>query len=641
MIGKPGLAISTRRRAGAAGAAARGLLLAALAVGQGGCGDQVARDEGADGPDTPDAPGKPRAVPPFLHEGLRWLGVSASCSAPPTGWTAERLFAAAVPASGVNLCLFRWTATVPTRPTLLDVEALFADPSISELTEDVPVLVPMSTTPAETSFYEGLRGAIKQHIGDAQLLPRWPGAPVTRIAVIDTAPDAPPGAIHPGLDRHGDTLAHLLEDLLCRPPPAGSPGPDCIAEITTALAMPWESPGVIGASGGHFGTLSDLSRAIERAVLQWEQDRRMVRRTPPNLILNLSVGWEHTPGIADCPATPSTTVAPPARAVQAILQYAAARGALIFSAAGNASGGPRPRAGLTCPGTYQAMSKLAAPGQALLYTVSGVDYADQPLASARTLGHTGIVGVGVGGVSWKPEDPLPPALTGSSVATATATAVGAIVWAQQPSWSASQVAQAAYDGGVDAGPAEHCPASFDECRTRRVSACGALQAAGAAVDCIPAPPQPGGCPSLTPQLSALAATITADPVATDPPMSPPFIGVPFLEKPTMQVSPWTFPAPIQATCPTCWVSSQMSGAPRQFLVPEVGRMLLNPMLIVQLFCSGSCAGSQRAVTLGHSLVPGEAYVFELPPTWNVVSAMLTGYDTEEMYSISEQLFVEH
>lgn len=582
--------------------------------------------------------------PLLLNRGVRWIGTATACAAPPE-WIAQALFTAPVPGAD-DLCVYTWAPGNPaSQPTNAEVAALFAMSGATELTEDVPVLVPMTqalTSPEETAFYQGLRDALRLHVGDQSLLPAWPARPAVRIAVVDTAPDAHDGALAPGLDRHGDTLARLLEDLLCRPSSPGRPSHTCVAEITTALALPWVAPGVLGGNGGHVGTLVDLARAIERVTLQWEHDLAVVRGTPSRLLLNLSVGWEHTAGIADCPEDYSAPVGPPARGVRGILQYAVARGALVFAAAGNDPGGSRPRTGLTCPGRYQEMGQLGAPAQPLLYAVSGVDYGDRPLRSARAAGHTGIVGVGLGGVAWGANDSTPPALIGSSVATAVATAVGALTWAFRPSWSAGQIAQAVYEGGVDAGAtAEQCPAVFDECRTRRASVCGALHAAGATSACKPALPWSGSGPSLAAQTAALAATVTVAPSNAGAPLSAPLSGVPYDASPSMQVEPWTFPMPIQATCPTCWVSSQMSVSQRQLVIPAANRTLLSPMLVVELQGSGPGGGPVMAVWLGTDLLPGMSYVFWLPSTWMIRSATLTGFDVGEAHSISEQLFVEN
>jgi subtilase family protein len=586
------------------------------------------------------------SVPGYRNAGLRWIGLAPACTAP-TGWVAERLFhAPALPAALGELCVYDWVPSGgATEPTALQVSVLFTGSRARELTEDVPVVYPSAPSaafppsPEETALFAGLRSALRAQVGDVSLLPGPVMSPTVRVVVIDSAPDHPAGQLALGLSRHGDTLAYLIEDLVCRPSDDGA-GRVCAAEVSTELALQWVSRGVPGTPGGYLGTLSDLARAIERAVSTWQFDRSHAPMTTPmHLLLNLSLGWEHTGGIADCSTANPAQLGPPARAVRGILQYAASQGAMIVAAAGNDSGGPVPRPGLTCPGLYQAVPRDADPTQSLVVAVSAVDYQDHPLETARPSGHTGIVGLGLGGVAWSAGDPVPPALTGSSVSTAVVSAISALVWTVQPTWTPDAVTAAVYRGGVDlAAQADDCPLSIGPCRSHRASMCGALTAAGvSSLTCGSPAPKPWSSPALPAEVAALAAAyqttqsipgiLVADPV--------PRAAIPRYQFPTVQVQPSTFPTPLSETCPTCVVMAGQSSSLHALLVPARTQVLLSPMLVVELAGSGGL----KAMKLDPQALPaGPARVYSLPPNWIVRSAYLTGLEAPGR-SITEQLVV--
>lgn len=564
--------------------------------------------------------------PPYVAHGIRWIGAAQDCIAP-TGWRTERVFSSA-PAQVGNLCLYLWLAPAQP-PTPAEISKLFATSGALDLTEDVPVVFPSASfSSEEVALFGGLHDALLSQVGTAALLPAPLAAPVARIVVIDSAPDATAGHIVPGASRHGDTLAHLIEDLVCVP--AGD-GRRCAAEVTTALALPDIAPGVLGASGGHVGTLSDLARAIERAVLTWQADRASQPSTPPRLILNLSLGWEHTAGIADCTTGAIDTLKPPARAVRGILQYASAQGALIFAAAGNDGGGPIPRTGLVCPGRYQSVPKDTDSTQSLVIAVSGVDYQDRPLALTRPSGDTGIEALGLGGVAWKPGDPVPPPLTGTSVSTAVVSAIAGLVWSARKDLAATAVASAIYRGGVDLGSASACPRGTTLCRSRRASVCGALRGAGLALSCAPPPALPSSCPSLPTQSGALLAAYSA--VAQSTGTLIPLTNQPRDLAPSVQLAPEVFPTPISATCPTC-AAANVAGMP-VLVIPALGQDVSDAVLVVQLATS-----TAQALQLGSLTSAVAPYWYALPPGWTVQSAYLTGFDNDG-YSVTEQIFVQN
>jgi Subtilase family len=574
-----------------------------------------------------------------------------------------------VPPGGANLCVYTWLKT-PQPPMPSELAALFGANGASLMVEDVPVVVPMQATPswssAEVAFFTGLRNAFLQHVGTAALIGNLPAQKTARIVVIDSAPTAKDGEILPGGgSRHGDTLAHLIEDIVCArivdpiATPAGArtlPQPRrCLAEVTSELALPWLNPGIRGADGGHSGSLVDLARAIYSATRRWEQDKLTVPGTPPRLILNLSVGWEHTWSIADCPTTATDPIGLTAGAVQSALQYASDAGALIIAAAGNDAGGPNRRPALACPGNYQKLSRRAQPDESLLTAVSGVDYGDLPLESARPYGHTGLVALGFAGVAWGSSDAAPPSLVGSSVASAVVSAISALVLALQPSWPNVTVIRTIHNSGVQEATTipDSCPMGFPSCTTRRASACGALLAAGSPVPCSIPLARSWSSPSLPGEIAALSSSV--NPILRGASFTPIYKDPRFL-LPSMQVEPWTFPMPISATCPTCWISEatqlapsraaspslwsspwSMLAAPAQLTLPALGRPLQIPMLLLHLQDT-----TWLGIQLEGPLAENVPYRFNLPPLPllpKVRAAYLSGFDWQEQHSIMEQLFV--
>jgi hypothetical protein len=562
------------------------------------------------------------AAEPYVNRGVRWIGTAPSCTAP-RNWTSAPLFQSdGIPAELARLCVYSWIG--PGDPAGSDVNALFTRSGAREMTEDVPVVLQSApVSPQEAGLFAGLRSALRAQVGDASLLPSLPARPRTRIVVIDSAPDATAHHIQPGASRHGDTLAHLIEDLVCLPSPLAPGRPVCAAEVTTALALP-----------GGTGTLSQLARAIERAVVGWQHDRRSApSSTPGNLLLNLSLGWEDLPGIADCSTVSPALLGPPARAVRGILAYAASAGALIVAAAGNDSGGRAPRGGLVCPGRYQAVPHLATGTRSLVVAVSGLDYQDRPLETVRPLGITGIAALGLGGVAWDPADPVPPQLTGSSVATAVVSAVSAVVWAYQPTWTPDEITQAVHAGGIDVGDADECPLSLGACRSHRASVCGALNAAGASLPCSPAAPHTSSSPPLPAQIAALEAAFSSSSPHVGMVSSPP-ASLPRQSLPTLQLRPWVGPMPVAETCPVCRISNGLLS------IPARDQDLHDAVVVVRL-----ADETVQILALESPLASNTAYSFSLSPltttSESIQSAYITAFAHQPpVYSITEQLFVQ-
>jgi hypothetical protein len=251
--------------------------------------------------------------------------------------------------------------------------------------------------------------------------------------------------------------------------------------------------------GGHFGYQSDLAAAIERAVDAWRQGGEPHGH---RLVVNLSLGWLGAFGGA---AGDTSAELAPARSVHAAIQKAVCRGALVFAASGNDSGGTAHASGMIYPAAWtvqdrptaarcKAFGKPAAGYVAvgrLLEAVGGVDGADRALAIARPLSTPRLVAPGSLGTALDTDgQPLAP-LTGTSVSTAVASAAAAVAWAYVPSLDAPAVAESVYLSGRWLQPGADPGCCRGTCAVRRVSTCGALArvcadgAGGVRPGCVP------------------------------------------------------------------------------------------------------------------------------------------------------------
>jgi hypothetical protein len=274
--------------------------------------------------------------------------------------------------------------------------------------------------------------------------------------------------------------------------------------------------------------------------------------------------------------------------------------------------------------------------RSLVVAVSGLDYQDHPLETARPLGITGIAALGLGGVAWDPADPVPPQLTGSSVATAVVSAVSALVWAYQPTWTPDAITQAVHGGGIDAGAADECPLSLGSCRSHRASVCGALSAAGAAVPCSPAAPHSSSSPPLAAQVADLEAAFSSSAPHVGLVSSPPAT-LPKHSVPTLQLQPWVGPMPIAETCPVCFISDGVLS------IPARDQDLLDAVVVVRF-----ADDTVQVLALESPLDSSTAYSFSLDPLTTtagpIQSAYITAFGpqppTLQPYSVTEQIFVQ-
>ncbi len=307
--------------------------------------------------------------------------------------------------------------------------------------------------------------------------------PRVRIAFLDTHPtwrsavqggtiSAPTGGVPSGASGHGYALAHMARALVCD---ESCGRPTCAAKISTRLALPLrknsaesEKPFAPFAEGGSFGSPSDLAVAIRREVADWTDFKRRAEGEPPNLILNLSLGWDHeilTSPIADggLGMVGSDGLNAEEMAVQAALEEAAAAGVLVIAASGNGSGpklgkltgggalwpaawsiGAPPTRPKTGPSTWGSTNLIPISGKPLVWAIGGIDRRGSLLANVRAKSTPTLVAYGDHAVARDLDGKYTDVLTGTSVSAAVASSIAALVWHARPLLSADEVMNLVY-----------------------------------------------------------------------------------------------------------------------------------------------------------------------------------------------------
>ncbi len=277
-----------------------------------------------------------------------------------------------------------------------------------------------------------------------------------RLAFVDTQPThvgVPPS---PGNSEHGYTLAHIARHLVCSP----ADSEDCAAQITTRLALSvtefdgrdLSGPKTDTTRGGYIGMQSDLAEAIQSEVDDW-QTHLQSKGWPEHLVLNLSLAWDGQlfGGLGE---NQVAELRAGAQAVYRALRYAAGFDTLVLAAAGNARDCPEQTEGPLLPAAWEtgapADESCSAGTAPLLYAVGGVDSGGHPLGNARSRGMPRRAAYGENGIvaDWDPGQSTM-MYTGSSVATAVASSIAAIVWDTVPTLDSRGVMNL-----LDMGPAE-------------------------------------------------------------------------------------------------------------------------------------------------------------------------------------------
>jgi hypothetical protein len=366
-----------------------------------------------------------------------------------------------------------------------------------------------------------------------------------RLAFLDTEPTRVGVPAQPGNAKHGYTLAHIAQRLVCSPEQPER----CAARITTRLALPIlnfdaaseSGTNIDGSHGGGIGTQMDLADAIYGEVNDWLAALRR-EDAPRHLVLNLSLGWDPAlfggakeSSIADLQAG--------TQAVFRALQYAKSLDVLVLAAAGNQrdccpqTTGPLLPAGWE-RGTPVDDAHRDAADTPLVYAVGGVDGKGLALSNARPGGMPERAAIGENGVvtAWSAEDKQFSSTwlyTGSSVATAVVSSTAALVWDSFPRLDSAGVMKTLDDSGaplsINASFSANGPSSTTV-QARKIAVCTALRHACALNTSLPCP-LTGDCGG--PQIAAPQMVHVAP-----PPLS-------------MACYPWVVPQPEDPLCPAC------------------------------------------------------------------------------------------
>ena len=402
---------------------------------------------------------------------------------------------------------------------------------------------------------------------------------------------------------HGLALAVAAAELTC------PDGQRCPVQIATAGALSRRNlPDRGGADPGlAWGTPGDLARAVHRALRAWRQDHADGRVGP--LVLNLSVAWHPffgggVPGAYEIGAEGATVPfaggvtgtfswddvdpeqwPPDVKAAFEALRLARCEGALIFAAAGNASGGPRGTSGPMLPAAWEAypMERLACPrGQPmpepalpLLNAVGGVDLTGTELSVSRPDSRPKLLAYGDHyGVA--PNHPLvddpSQALSGTSVATIVASSAAAMIAARHPQPTAGNVLRVMLDLGTPAGPvAPWAEAATGAIRPDLIA--GPTAGARVVRVCAPLAGRGYTCPAPAPALAGFGEgddpavaeldwstpdnlaicdgwTVHRDPIAGG---TAAFNPCPHLTRWSPDIAPWVLPQPPTDGCSSCFI----------------------------------------------------------------------------------------
>jgi hypothetical protein len=309
-----------------------------------------------------------------------------------------------------------------------------------------------------------------------------PDAPRTRVAIVDSAPTAPPGVVRRGYNLHGYNLGRLNRALSC------DLDGDCVGRVSTRLALDLRyvnGTGIVEdrVNGGDFGSLLRLAQVIVEEVDAWQADPNTDR-----LVINLSLGWNPLYG-----GDGVNPLAWPAdvRAVYQAILHARCQGALVVAAAGNASGGAHADAtGPLYPGGWERVRSVesrcqghflappplsVAPTAPLVVAAGAVDEDGLLLANARPGSMPLLAAYGSHGTRVDATSPFNHTLpmTGTSVSAAVVSAAAAAIWDNVPMVPTDEIHLLLSDAGPSTGfDIDVCPGGAAFCgESRRVEVC--------------------------------------------------------------------------------------------------------------------------------------------------------------------------
>lgn len=412
------------------------------------------------------------SVPADLCPPGRRVGkFEGECPKPPAAapgdphWKVEALFAgiSELPPGLEGFCRYLWTGDA--------VEVTPLPISIST-GPDCRVFPQSPMAPALGPAY---RDAFTE--GTLPLSPKPTGGVPVTIAVVDTAP----ANTSKGQAGHGQTMAAIAAELAAGCVP-GLGEADCQREVVTSLGLPQTRTGPDLARGGFYGYQSELAEGIATAINAWPVNDV----GQGHLVLNLSVGWEPTPGEFDTPT-------PAVQAVRDALAVAHCRGALIVAASGNrpentcfgdatGPGGWEREPGYTaaqCEALGLPKAAIALPNplpayHPFLYAATPLDWGRGNLVDARANSNARLAATGFAGFDEVGGDAYGP-LTGSSVATAVISGSAALAWSYFNLLSADEIMALLYAAGAPTPGAVSLALANTSPEQHQVTACAPLQ----------------------------------------------------------------------------------------------------------------------------------------------------------------------
>jgi hypothetical protein len=502
---------------------------------------------------------------------LRPLNV-AECPAV-AGWLGGPLFASASPVLK-RFCQYDWNGAPGSQPNLA---ALNDATNWVRIASDCGVAFTQTSDAVWAAVGSDVEAAFHHGIGLASAtdldLPatessRWKVA----VAVVDSVPEPKPVAPR---SQHGEMMVSLINDIAC---PAGIVG--CEVKVLRSLGLPRYDNGLRDdVNGGYYGTQKDIAKAIYDSVQTWRATLGAPSQPEPaKLIINLSVGWEGGP-FGDME---DTTPRPAVEAVHTAIEFAVCWGALVIASAGNQ--GYMCETGPLLPGAWESepapdaarCQELGAPPppasvgyQPLVYSIGGLTHDRQPMTGTREGGMPRLAALATNAVAGGDST----SITGTSVGSAGAAGIAALVWSYNPQLTPSGVMSMLYlSGAATSLTADYYLPGTVWTNVHAINACAALEAA-----CnLPS----SNCPFSSPLACIGAAPPVAmvdvfDELATsyDEYESPPVIGddiecasecgtpsFAFIADPTLptecpepssQKKPFTLPQPTQIGCPNC------------------------------------------------------------------------------------------
>ncbi len=389
----------------------------------------------------------------------RWIGISQPEAPCPevAGWTVRPMFPQLSPPSGDscgssgldvirNLNRFCVYEIKGSRKKLKDLELpSAASAGLVRFDQDCAALSLTATEMDEEISKPDSEDFLAQ-VGGPQTPAALDYRPTVRLAFLDTQPTGEGVPVVSGNSRHGFTLAQIARQMVCSP----EDDDRCAAQITTRLALPIiefnskdpKQNKIDRKKGGYLGMQGDLATAIVDEVRSWHQ-----KKSQRHLVLNLSMAWDgdlfgglDEGQVAELRAG--------SQAVYNALQYAARFDVLVLAAAGNRKVDPCTNDGPLLPAAWEkeAPSDSCRTTQTgpLLYAVGGLKSGNAPLDNARPGGMPQRVAYGEASI-----------FSGSSVATAVASSIAAVVWNAFPQLDSRAVMKI-----LDASGPELFPADF-------------------------------------------------------------------------------------------------------------------------------------------------------------------------------------